>query len=168
MDNFYRSLRDDEDGGSYNWDAVDAIDVDQLVRCITFWRDGLACWVPRHDFAAYKSIPHDKYIISTGIIIIEGIHALSIAKLLPLADIKIFVSCDQDEALARRIMRDTTERGHTLELIISRYFTYVKPAFTNVIAGSRAYADYVIMNNNGTDLDNLLTPLAGVITHHYL
>jgi uridine kinase len=149
MDNFYRTLRDDEDGDKFNWDAASAYDVKALINCIHIWKRGLGASIPRHDFSSYRSVPDAEYVDAADVIIIEGIHALSIETLLPLYDFKIFVECDHDEALARRIIRDTEERGYTLDLVLKRYFEFVKPALVNVIQPSKKNADCILMNNNG-------------------
>lgn len=165
MDNFYRSLSPEENGETHNWDLPSAYDVFRIIECINAWRSGVPCWIPSHDFSRYQSIDRSEYILPSRIMIIEGIHALSIAELLPLADLKLFVTCDSDEALARRITRDTTERGYSITTILNRYFTYVKPAYVNVIAPSQKNADYVITNGNGIEVsrNNAVELIANVV-----
>jgi uridine kinase len=165
MDNFYRSLGPDECGDSYNWDAASAYDVDALISCLISWTNGRPCWIPRHDFAEYKSVPRSEFIVPSHIIIIEGIHALSIESIARYANLRLFVTCDSDEALARRITRDINERGYEIGTILSRYFTYVKPALISTIAPSQKSADYIITNCNGGEVarDNTLTLVAEVV-----
>ena len=149
MDNFYRSLSPDENGETFNWDDPSAYDVRALVQCIEDWRAGRACWIPHHDFSQYKSVEKSKWVQPSQVMVIEGIHALSIGELAQFADLKIYVHCDHDEALARRITRDINERGYTLEIVLMRYFKYVKPALKEIIEPSQKNADFIINNNNG-------------------
>ena len=45
--------------------------------------------------------------------------------------------------LARRIERDTKERGRDVDGILSQYLRYVKPAYDNFVLPSSRYADIV-------------------------
>lgn len=70
-------------------------------------------------------------------------------------DMRIFVDTDDDIRLARRskitfkkkflVYRDIKERGRNLDLVISRYHTFVKPAFDE-------YIKPVIYKKNNTNL----------------
>jgi uridine kinase len=163
MDNFYRSLRDDECGETYDWDDIGAFNVIKLIDCIQSWRRGFACWIPQHNFSEYRSIDRAEFIVPTQVIIIEGIHALSIVELLPLAELRLFITCDADEALARRLIRDINERGYDINTILLRYFTFVKPALRDVITPSQRAADYIISNPNNGEVarDNTLELIVG-------
>lgn len=159
MDNFYRSLTQDESGETFNWDSVDAFNIDALLQCINAWKLGSACWIPKHDFSEYKSVERAEYIMPCKVMIIEGIHALSIPVIAAAATLKLFITCDGDEALARRITRDIKDRGYSIDTILTRYFTFVKPALRDVITPSQSRADYIITNANGgeTARDNALS-----------
>ena len=77
-----------------------------------------------------------------------------------LTDLKIFVKCDSDIMLARRITRDVKERGRDLEGILAqyvlvqvlwsshvdellRYLRFVKPAYDDFVLPTSRYADIV-------------------------
>ena len=46
-----------------------------------------------------------------------------------LFDLKIFIYCDSDIALARRILRDIKDRGRSVESVLNRYNKFVKKDF---------------------------------------
>jgi uridine kinase len=105
----------------------------------------------------------------------EGIHALHDPELRKLYDLKVilgkvnsgraltsrkvFVQADSDLMLARRIARDTKERGRSVDGILeqyvllnclgklaynlARYLRYVKPSFDNFVLPSSRHADIV-------------------------
>jgi len=50
----------------------------------------------------------------------EGIMALHDPMLRELYDLKIFVQCDSDLMLARRLKRDVEERGRTIEGVLEQ------------------------------------------------
>lgn len=153
-DNFYRSLTPDEDGRTHNWDSPDAYAAKEFIDKVTQWKQGKSNWIPRHDFGTYKQIEKARYIeiIPTiKVIIIEGIHVLD-DQYVDLYDIRLFVSCDCDIALMRRITRDMSERGYDLETILFRYKEYVRPALVKWIKPSQKNA-HLIIPNNGDDID---------------
>ena len=51
---------------------------------------------------------------------------------------------DPDTRLARRIRRDTQERGRSVESVIEQYQKFVKPMFDQFIAPTKKFADIII------------------------
>jgi uridine kinase len=79
------------------------------------------------------------------LIIFEGIFALLDNTINDdFLDLKIFVHTDDDIRLARRITRDITERGRTVEGVLKSYHKYVKPAFTEFVRPTLKYADIIV------------------------
>lgn len=56
-------------------------------------------------------------IESADVIIVEGILILYDQELRDLFDMKLFVDTDSDDRLARRVQRDTQERGRSLSQV---------------------------------------------------
>lgn len=56
----------------------------------------------------------------------------------------VFVDTDADIRLARRIMRDISERGRQLPDILHQYNKHVKPGYTKYIGPTIGNADVVI------------------------
>merc|ERR1712020_167639 len=59
-------------------------------------------------------------------------------------DLKLFVDTDPDTRLARRVLRDISERGRDLENVLHQYTTLVKPAFEEFCIPTKKYADVII------------------------
>ena len=51
---------------------------------------------------------------------------------------------DADIRLARRIRRDTVERGRDISSVLDQYGRFVKPAFDDFVLPSKKYADVII------------------------
>ena len=51
---------------------------------------------------------------------------------------------DADVRLARRIVRDVSERGRSMESVIDQYTTTVKPMHEEFVEPSKKYADVII------------------------
>ncbi|MFA5466699.1 MAG: uridine kinase, partial [Candidatus Izemoplasmatales bacterium] len=85
-------------------------------------------------------------------IILEGILILEDERIRKLADIKIFVETDDDVRFIRRLIRDTKERGRTLESVIDQYLTTVKPMHFAFVKPTKRYADIIIPNDYEHDV----------------
>jgi uridine kinase len=57
---------------------------------------------------------------------------------------QLFVQCDSDLMLARRIKRDVAERGRDINGVIDQYLRFVKPSFDNFVLPSSRYADIIL------------------------
>ena len=78
------------------------------------------------------------------VIIVEGILVLENEELRDRMDLKIFVDTDAEERLIRRILRDTRERGRSVESVLNQYKDTVKPMHEKYIEPSKEYADVII------------------------
>ena len=61
-----------------------------------------------------------------------------------LLDIKIFIDADADIRICRRIKRDVTKRGRSLESVINQYQQTVKPMHEKYVEPSKKFADVVV------------------------
>lgn len=87
-----------------------------------------------------ESIP----VRPADLIVIEGILALENDELRSLMDVRIFVDTDDDVRLMRRLRRDISERGRTLEHVLGQYEATVRPMHMAFVVPSRRHADVVI------------------------
>ncbi|KAG0501165.1 hypothetical protein HPP92_001237 [Vanilla planifolia] len=81
---------------------------------------------------------------ASDVIILEGILVFHDSRVRNLMDMKIFVDTDADVRLARRIRRDTVERGRDVNSVLEQYGKFVKPAFDDFVLPSKKYADVII------------------------
>lgn len=58
--------------------------------------------------------------------------------------LKIFVQTDDDIRLARRLLRDTSERGRDVPGVIHQYTRFVKPSYDEFIKPTSKHADVII------------------------
>lgn len=85
------------------------------------------------------------------IILIEGVFALWDEQMLPLYDLKLYVDCNEDERLSRRIKRHLSF-GQDLEEITERYIQAVQPRYKEFIEPGKWKADMII---NGCQMPSL-------------
>ena len=84
------------------------------------------------------------HIVPKQVIIVEGILIFENEALRNLMDIRVFVDTDADIRLCRRIARDVTERGRTLESVLTQYQQTVKPMHERYVEPSKKFAHIVV------------------------
>ncbi len=148
-----------EDRASLNFDHPDALETDLLVRHVQELRAGRPVEVPTYDFSRHARRLETDTVTPRTAVIIEGILIFTDPVLRELMDVKVFVDTDDDTRFIRRLQRDTTERGRTVESVIDQYLATVKPMHLEFAVPSRRYADIIIPlgGHNTVAIDVLLT-----------
>lgn len=127
-----------------NFDHPSALESDLLVRHLSTLRSGRSVEQPIYDFTSHRRMPSTRTVVPREIIIIDGILILVDKHLRDLMDIRIFVDTDADERLIRRIRRDITERGRSIDSVIHQYVKTVKPMHLEFVEPSKHWADIII------------------------
>ncbi len=130
-----------------NFDHPDAFEWPLLVHQISELRQGHAIEQPTYSYITCTRLPETVHVEPKDVIIIEGIMALYDKGLRDLMDLKIFVDAGADERLLRVIERDIAERGHPLEMLITKYRNVLKPMHDEFIEPTKQYADIIIPNS---------------------
>jgi uridine kinase len=135
-----------------NFDHPDSIDNDLFVAQLKDLLDGKSISKPKYDFVEHNRSSEYELVEPTKIIIIEGILILEDERVRDLATIKLFVESDDDIRFIRRLVRDTKERGRSIESVINQYLTTVKPMYYAFIKPTKRYADIIIPNDSTHDV----------------
>ena len=145
-DNYYK--RHDEltyeERAQLNYDEPEALDTSLMVYQLDQLRHGQAIDCPVYDFTQHNRSNETIRINPEQVILVEGIMIFASEELRNLMDIRIFVDTDADIRLCRRIKRDVTKRGRSLESVINQYKTTVKPMHEKHVEPSKKYADLVV------------------------
>ena len=146
-DNYYR--RNDhltyEQRCQINYDEPAALETDLMARHLEQLRRGESIQCPVYDFAQHNRSNETITISPTSVIIVEGILIFEDEALRDLMDIKIFVDTDADVRLCRRIKRDVTKRGRSLESVLNQYQMTVKPMHEKYVEPSKKHANLVVL-----------------------
>ena len=145
-DNYYK--RHDEmtyeERCKLNYDEPAALETDLMVRQLDALRHGEEILCPVYDFTVHNRSDETLLIKPERVIIVEGILIFENKELRDLMDIKIYVDADADIRICRRIKRDVTKRGRSLESVINQYQETVKPMHEKYVEPSKKYADIVV------------------------
>ena len=88
------------------------------------------------------------------IILVEGLFLFNNKEIVSLLDRSIFIDCDIDKMVERRIKRDHKIRGYDKSDVIYKYENHVLPAYNNFILPNKETVDKIINN----DFDNSTGP----------
>jgi uridine kinase len=145
-----------------NFDHPDAFDWHLLEKQIEELRAGKTIKQPTYSYITCTRLEETIEVPPRDVIIVEGIMALYSKKLRNMMDLKIFVEAGADERLLRVITRDIAERGHPLEMLISKYRNVLKPMHDEFIEPTKQFADIIIPN--GGDNKKAINMLKRYIT----
>ncbi|KAF9485201.1 armadillo/beta-catenin/plakoglobin [Pholiota conissans] len=162
QDSFYKFHNEEElalaHANQLDFDHPDAIDMTMFAACLADLKACRQSNIPVYSFAQHQRLEETKYLYGATIIIAEGIMALTDPRLRALYDLKVFVQCDSDLMLARRIKRDVKERGRDVNGILDQYLRHVKPSYDNFVLPSSTYADIIVPgSNNDVAIDLIST-----------
>jgi uridine kinase len=127
-----------------NYDHPASLDTPLLVQHIHALCRGETVQVPIYDFATHTRSPITQPLAPAPVILVEGILLFVDPTLRELLDLRIYVDTDPDIRLIRRLHRDMTERGRTLDSVISQYLRTVRPMHQEFVEPSKRHADIVI------------------------
>ena len=134
-----------------NFDHPDAFEWPLLAQQIEELRNGHSIEQPTYSYITCTRLEETVHVEPKDVIIVEGIMALYDKNLRNLMDLKIFVDAGADERLLRVIQRDIAERGHPLDMLISKYRNVLKPMHDEFIEPTKQFADIIIPNGGNND-----------------
>jgi len=144
-----------------NYDHPLSMDNQLLVEHLKELIKGNTIEKPVYDYTNHTRSTETEAVKPTKIIIVEGLFVLEDAAIRELLDIKVFVKTDDDIRFIRRLLRDTEERGRSIDSVISQYTESVKPMHEQFIEPSKKYADIIVPEGktNTVALDLLMTKI---------
>jgi uridine kinase len=154
-----------EERARINYDHPQAFDTELLVSHLAALRRGEAVDVPRYDYATHSRLPETSRLEPADIVFVEGILVLESKALRQLMDIRLYVDVDADERVLRRLIRDTRERGRTVESVVEQYLTVVRPMHLQFVLPSKRYAHLIIPEggHNKVAIDLIATKIRNII-----
>ncbi len=163
-DNYYfahDNLTMDE-RASLNYDHPQAFETDLLIEHVNKIINNEEIDIPTYDFTIHTRSSDTLKKSPKPIVIVEGILVLENEELRNLMDMKVFVDCDGDVRLKRRITRDVVERDRTIESILTQYMETVKPMHELFVEPSKKFADLIVPKGgkNKVAIDVLINHLA--------
>ena len=146
QDNYYRSAEylTNRTITDFNFDHPDAFDTDLLFEQLQALKSGCSIRMPQYDFIHNRRRQDTVLVEPQKLVIFEGIMIYFDKRIRDLIDLKLYVDTPDDIRFIRRLRRDITERGRTVESVIAQYIEKVRPGHYEFVEPTKAYADLVI------------------------
>lgn len=166
-DNYYKAHDDMsfDQRSKLNYDYPGAFDNELFYQDLLKLQQGQSIDMPRYDYTIHTRSKETTRIRPSKIILIEGILVLEDKKIRDITDTKVFIDADSDVRLQRRILRDTKERGRSLESVLEQYIKQVKPMHEKYVEPTKKYADIIIPRGakNSKGIEILIKHIADMI-----
>jgi len=148
-----------------NYDHPEAFETSLLVEHLKALKRGETVAIPVYDYRTHTRSPEHRRLEPADIVFVEGILVLESPSLRDLMDIRLFVDVVADERLIRRLRRDISERGRSLESVVHQYQTVVRPMHDQFVEPSKRYAHLIIPEggHNKVAIDLITTKIVQII-----
>jgi len=146
QDNYYKSAEymNNKNITAFNFDHPDAFDNECILRQLKALKNFESVEMPQYDFVHHRRMEESIKISPKKLIIFDGIMIFFDKRIRDLIDLKLYVDTPDDIRFIRRLKRDTTERGRTVESVIKQYIEVVRPGHYEFIEPTKRYADLII------------------------
>lgn len=152
LDAYYRdSGRSPQPRATLNFDHPDAIDDALLTDQLHALAAGRSINRPVYDFSTHRRLAETERVAPASFVIVEGLLAFYWPRLRQLLGTRIFLVAEEERCLARRVTRDTHERGRTEALVRRQWESTVRPMFERYGEPTVAFADAVCDGNRPVD-----------------
>jgi len=145
-DSYYRDHPDlsDQERARLNYDHPEVLETPLLADHLRELLAGQAVEEPVYDFTTHSRTDETRRIEPNPVVIVDGILILAEPELRELMDIRVFVETDSDLRFIRRLLRDTQERGRSVDSVIRQYQETVRPMHLEFVEPSRRHADVIV------------------------
>jgi len=127
-----------------NFDHPDSLETSLLIEHIQQLKAGTPIHLPIYDFKTHSRTAKTILVEPQPVILVDGILIFAEPKLREMFDVKIYVDTADDLRFIRRLQRDITERGRTVDSVIAQYQRTVRPMHMDFVEPSKRYADVII------------------------
>ena len=162
LDAYYRHRAglSPETKAAVNYDVPEAIDLELLVGHLRRLAGGRSIDRPTYDFREHARAGATERVHAGRFVVVEGLLMLHWAEVRAVLDVSVFILADEATSFARRLARDTRERGRTEASVRAQWTATVQPMYERYVEPTRRFADLVV---SGTDT---LEASAGAILAH--
>ena len=131
-----------------NYDHPNSIDIDLFHENLTELKNGKVIEKPTYNFETHTRDTSFKFISPKKLIFVEGTLIFHFRRLLNLMLVKVFLFAPENIRYNRRIERDVSERGRTIDSVINQYKKTVLPMHQKYVEPTKKLADIHISGEN--------------------
>ncbi len=148
QDDYYLPItqQQKDKNGIENFDLPTAINHQQLLTDIALLLSNQVVEKQSYTFNNAATPSHLILLLPNPIILLEGLFIYSYPEIAKHIQYKLFIDCSADICLARRLQRDSSERGYNPEQIQYQWHEHVEPAYQHFLLPHLKTADAIITN----------------------
>ncbi|MDX6769726.1 MAG: uridine kinase [Elusimicrobiota bacterium] len=139
-----------------NVDHPDSLETDLMCRDLDRLMLGEAIEAPVYDYAKHARLKRTRTVEPAPLVIIDGILILADSALRERLTLSVFIEVPDDIRLARRVRRDTAERGVAVEETLRVYEHCVRPMHKEFVAPSSHHATWIWSQLEDAEFPDLL------------
>jgi uridine kinase len=166
LDSFYldQSHLSMEERARVNFDHPSAIDWPKFEKALRDCAGREVFSVPRYNFATHARENDDWAMEPAPVVIVEGLWLFRRPKIRELFALKIFIRSSEELCVARRLARDTQERGRSADQVRMQLERHTLPMFSRYVAPQEKWADVILEAPvSARDVSGILNKIAGKI-----
>ncbi len=133
-----------EERAAFNFDHPNALETSLMCDHVDRLLAGESVEKPVYNFKTHRREEAYVRVSPRPVIILEGLLVLAEPVLRERMNIRIFVDTADDIRLMRRIRRDISERGRTVNAVLDQYEQTVRPMHLEFVEPSKREADIII------------------------
>ena len=172
FDRYYKNLAhlSPSARAAVNFDHPDSLDDVLFGDHLDRLRGGDAVDVPVYDFATHSRSSRPERVESRPVVVAEGILLLAVPHLADRLDLTVFVDTPEEVRLARRVARDTVERGRSEMSVRAQYAATVGPMHRRFVDPSAVSAHLRVPGTEpfGPWVEDLVGRLAEIVEKGHL
>src|SRR5215475_1840725 len=141
-----------------NFDHPDAVDWSLFAEQLDLLKKGQTISQPTYDFTRHVRQSETRQLVAKPIIIVEGILVFESELLRKHFDLKVYVEVEPDIRFIRRLQRDLSKRGRSVDSVINQYLQTVRPMHLKFVEPGRQLADIILPEggHNAVGMDFLI------------
>lgn len=154
MDNYYKPYEEQteqSERGDINFDHPNAMQFERFQDHLDRLLSGETLEIQEYTFNNPAATPRTIVYKPAPIIILEGILVFHRKAVKDKIDLKVYVDAPEHVRLARRIRRDTTERGYGLEEILDQYLYDAAPMYRKYVEPHKLDCDIILPSHDHLD-----------------
>lgn len=145
-DSYYldQSTVDPVDRPKKNYDHPDALEHDLLVEHLKTLKSNVPVNIPVYKFHTHTRGEETQHVLPAQIILCDGILLLADKNIRKELDVTVFIDAPLDICLIRRLNRDLSERGRSIQNTLDQYIQTVRPMYWEFIAPSKEGVNHIV------------------------
>ncbi len=144
-----------EERCNLNFDHPDTLDFELFLEHLDALAAGHPVDLPVYDFSTHARVADRTVRLDPHpIVVVEGILLFAFAEVAERLHLRVYRECPQHIRYARRLQRDTTERGRTADSVEAQFTATVAPMHDRYVVPSAARA-HLVYRHGELELDEI-------------